>query len=157
MYLDTALFSIGLASLLAFGGFAYCFKMTQRTQAGIIIAMLAVYLYLYLFGLDQYRNQQFQRALHSYLQESKCAEYLGQIKFNFSRKKSYESAFQFKTAAYQYIKFNNDSAVQTHLPELSALQIGQRYCLQYATDIPDWNGHWYITALHKEHMLDAQP
>jgi hypothetical protein len=150
MYLSTALFVTGFSCLIAFGLLAYVFNIKQQTQGIIFMLMICVYLYTYLFGLDQYRESHYQKALDSQQQFSQCAEFVRQIQFNRGRKNSYETAYQFKTDQSAFIEFNGDLPTLKHVPQLTQLQQGQRYCLRYTADIKDWNGRWMITALQAE-------
>lgn len=149
MYLDTALFMTGLASLLLFGLLAYFFKINQNTQTKIILLMIFGFMYIYLVGLDLYRESNYQKALDAPQQNSACAVFVRQIHFNISRKQRFETAFQFKTAQSQFIEFNGDPIAFKHIAQLQHLQIGQQYCFSYATYIYDWNGRFILTELQQ--------
>lgn len=86
MYLDTALFLAGLGSLLLFGLVAYGLKISQNTQSMIILLMICGFMYMYLFGLDQYLESNYQKALDTPQQTTTCAVFVRQIQFNISRK-----------------------------------------------------------------------
>ena len=148
MYLDTALFLAGLASLLLFGLVAYGLKISQNTQSMIILLMICGFMYMYLFGLDRYRESNYQKALDTPQQTSTCAVFVRQIQFNISRKQQSETAFQFKTTHSEFLEFNGDLIAFQHIPQLQYLQSGHSYCFRYASDIHDWNGRLILTELH---------
>lgn len=150
MYLDTALFVIAFCSLIVFGLLAYVLKIKHETQGIMVMMMFFGYLYAYLFGLNQYREMRYQKALDSHQQQSQCAKFIRHVQFNHGRKGSYETAYQFQTGQSQFIEFNGGLPALNHVPQITQLKQNQRYCLRYAADITDWNGRWMITALQAE-------
>jgi hypothetical protein len=115
MYLDTALLIAGFGSLLLFGLIAYGLKISQNTQSMIILLMICSFMYMYLFGLDRYRESNYQKALDAPQQISTCAVFVRQIQFNISRKQQSETAFQFKTAHSEFLEFNGDPIAFQHI------------------------------------------
>ncbi|BCU66123.1 hypothetical protein F941_00212 [Acinetobacter bouvetii DSM 14964 = CIP 107468] len=68
MYLDQLIFLIGLCSLLAMWPVSVLLKLNSRTQAIIILLLICSYFYVYLFGLNQYGEMRYQKALDSHQQ-----------------------------------------------------------------------------------------
>ena len=157
MYLDTALFAIAFCGLIVFGLLTYVLKIRQETQGIMVILIIAGYLYAYLFGLNQYREMRYQKALDSHQQQSQCAEFIRLVKFNWGRKGQHETAVQFRTDEYQFIEFNADPPALKHLPQMAQLQHSKRYCFRYAGDIKDWNGRWMMTALQADQQNTSMP
>lgn len=157
MYLDQLIFLIGLCSLLAMWPVFALLKPNYRTQAIIILWLICSYFYVYLFGLNQYREMRYQKALDSHQQQSQCAEFIRLVKFNWGRKSSHETAVQFRMDEYQFIEFNADPPALKHLPQMAQLQHSKRYCFRYAGDIKDWNGRWMMTALQADQQNTSMP
>ncbi|CAM4161126.1 DUF3592 domain-containing protein [Acinetobacter pragensis] len=149
MYLDKFIFLIGLCSLLAMWPIFALLKPNTRTQAIILILLICSYFYVYLVGLDQYRNALYQKALDAPQQEKQCAVFTQYIKFNLGRRNSHETALQFKTSASEFLEFNGDRTAFQHINQLAHLNLGQTYCFEYASEIKDWNGRFMLTKLEK--------
>ena len=156
MYLDTALFITSFGSLILFGLVAYGLKMSQNTQSIIILVMICGFMYMYLFGLDLYRESNYQKALDTPLQNYTCAIFVRQIHFNIGRKQQYETAFQFKTPNSKFLEFNGDPIAFKHIAQMQTLQAGQTYCFHYASQIHDWNGRFILTELHPFALLKSE-
>lgn len=146
MYIETALFFSGLGCLLILVLFTYLFKFSEQISGGLALIILVVFTCLYLFGIDHYKARLFDKALASE-QQQQCGQFIQQIRFNYTRKKNFDSAYLFKLQHSQFIEFSGDTPILKHLPELEYLEPNQDYCFHYSRHVKDWNGRWILTEL----------
>lgn len=146
MYIETILFASWFVSLLLLAFLQRIFHIQKSITNIIFIFLSLIFFYLYVFGINQYREYLQQKAIDSPHQIQQCGWFEYKIAFNQSKKK-YDTAYMFRNSKSEseFIQLNGDTITQNKFQILNQLQPKQALCFQYSKDIKDLNDRYILT------------